>query len=83
MWPSAVGAARIVERVRRTGAPDRARAVILEGAGHSISVPPFANAMSHFSVHPVAKQFVSVGGVPRYNCEGKFEAWKALREFLA
>ena len=82
MWPSWIGAERIRERMIAEGRGGHIETVLLAGAGHIVSLPPFANAMSGFVIHPVTKGFVSVGGTPAHNCAAKFIAWRRILEFI-
>jgi hypothetical protein len=39
--------------------------------------------MSSFIFHPVAKDFEATGGLPNANCEGSYDAWQNVLQFLA
>jgi hypothetical protein len=39
--------------------------------------------LSSFVYHPVAKDFEATGGLPVANCEGSYDSWRTVIEFLA
>jgi len=83
MWPSFIGAEQIQRRLAIHGKADRAEVHVYAGAGHMISRIGIGGALSPFVFHPVAKDFEATGGLPVANCEGSYDAWQAVIEFLA
>ncbi len=83
MWPSFIGAEQIRRRLVDHGKPDRVEMHIYPGAGHFVSRIGSGGPLSSFVFHPVAKDFEATGGLPNANCEGSFDAWHNVFEFLA
>ena len=83
MWPSFIGAERIRRRLVLHGKSDRVELHIYPGAGHMVSRVGSGGAMSSFIFHPVAKDFEATGGLPNANCEGSYDAWQNVLQFLA
>jgi pimeloyl-ACP methyl ester carboxylesterase len=83
MWPSFIGAAQIGRRLAAHGAVDRAEVHIYPGAGHMVARVGSGGPLSSFVFHPVAKDFEATGGLPNANCEGSYDAWDKVLQFLA
>ncbi len=83
MWPSFIGAAQIRRRLAAHGKADQAEIHIYPGAGHMVSRVGSGGLLSPFVYHPVAKDFEATGGLPVANCEGSYDAWDRVIEFLA
>jgi dienelactone hydrolase len=83
MWPSFIGAAQIGRRLAAHGKPDVAEIHIYPGAGHLVARVGSGGPLSSFVFHPVAKDFEATGGLPNANCEGSYDAWQRVLEFLA
>jgi dienelactone hydrolase len=83
MWPSFIGAAQIGKRLAAHGGAARAEVHIYAGAGHMVSRVGTGGPLSSFVFHPVAKDFEATGGLPNANCEGSYDAWHHVLEFLA
>jgi pimeloyl-ACP methyl ester carboxylesterase len=83
MWPSFIGAEQIRRRLAGHGKSDMVEVHIYPGAGHLVSRVGSGGPLSSFIFHPVAKDFEATGGLPNANCEGSFEAWQNVLEFLA
>ncbi len=83
MWPSFIGAAQIGKRLAAHGQPGRAEVHIYPGAGHMVSRVGTGGPFSSFVFHPVAKDFEATGGLPNANCEGSYDAWSHVVQFLA
>ena len=43
----------------------------------------YGGPLSSFVFHPVAKDFEATGGLPNANCEGSYDAWGHVLEFLS
>jgi hypothetical protein len=82
MWPSFIGAAQIGKRLAAHGKASLAEVRIYAGAGHMVSRLGSGGPLSSFIYHPVAKDFEATGGLPNANCEGSFDAWHTVLEFL-
>ncbi len=83
MWPSFIGAEQIRRRLVAHGKSDRVELHIYPGAGHLVSRVGTGGPLSSFIFHPVAKDFESTGGLPNANCEGSYDAWQNVLQFLA
>jgi len=83
MWPSSIGAGQIRRRLAAHGKANHADVHIYSGAGHTVSRVGSGGPLSPFVYHPVAKDFEATGGLPVANCEGSYEAWRTVIEFLA
>jgi hypothetical protein len=83
MWPSFIGAEQIRRRLAAHGKADQAEVHIYPGAGHMVSRVGIGGPLSPFVYHPVAKDFEATGGLPVANCEGSYDAWRNVIEFLA
>jgi pimeloyl-ACP methyl ester carboxylesterase len=83
MWPSFIGAEQIRRRLVDHGKSDRVEMHIYPGAGHFVSRIGSGGPLSSFVFHPVAKDFEATGGLPNANCEGSFDAWQNVFQFLA
>jgi pimeloyl-ACP methyl ester carboxylesterase len=83
MWPSFIGAEQIGRRLAAHGKASLAEVHIYPGAGHLVSRVGSGGPFSPFVYHPVAKDFEATGGLPVANCEGSYDAWHAVIEFLA
>lgn len=83
MWPSFIGAEQIRRRLVLHGEADRVELHIYPGAGHLVSRVGSGGPLSSFIFHPVAKDFEATGGLPNANCEGSYEAWQNVLQFLA
>ena len=83
MWPSFIGAEQIGRRLAAHGKANLAEVHIYPGAGHLVSRVGSGGPLSPFVYHPVAKDFEATGGLPVANCEGSYDAWRAVIEFLA
>jgi len=83
MWPSFIGAEQIRRRLAKHGMSDRVETHIYPGAGHFVSRLGSGGPLSSFMFHPVAKDFEATGGLPNANCEGSFDAWRNVFQFLA
>jgi pimeloyl-ACP methyl ester carboxylesterase len=83
MWPSFIGAEQIGRRLAAHGKANQAEVHIYPGAGHMVSRVGSGGPLSPFVYHPVAKDFEATGGLPVANCEGSYDAWRAVIEFLA
>jgi pimeloyl-ACP methyl ester carboxylesterase len=82
MWPSFIGAEQIRRRLAIHGKSDQAEVHIYPGAGHMVSRVGSGGPLSPFVYHPVAKDFEATGGLPVANCEGSYDAWRRVIEFL-
>jgi pimeloyl-ACP methyl ester carboxylesterase len=83
MWPSFIGAEQIRRRLVLHGMSDRVELHIYPGAGHMVSRVGSGGPLSSFIFHPVAKDFEATGGLPNANCEGSYDAWQNVVQFLA
>jgi pimeloyl-ACP methyl ester carboxylesterase len=83
MWPSFIGAEQIRRRLADHGKADRVEMHIYPGAGHFVSRIGSGGPLSSFYFHPVAKDFEATGGLPNANCEGSYDAWQNVLQFLA
>ena len=83
MWPSFIGAEQIRRRLAAHGKGDQVEVHIYPGAGHMVSRVGTGGPLSPFVYHPVAKDFEATGGLPVANCEGSYDAWRTVIEFLA
>jgi hypothetical protein len=83
MWPSFIGAEQIRRRLVLHGKSDRVELHIYPGAGHMVSRVGSGGPLSSFIFHPVAKDFEATGGLPNANCEGSYDAWQNVLQFLA
>jgi hypothetical protein len=50
---------------------------------HLVSRVGAGGPLSSFVFHPVAKDFEATGGLPNANCEGSFDAWQKVLQFLS
>jgi pimeloyl-ACP methyl ester carboxylesterase len=82
MWPSFIGAEQIGRRLATHGKSDLAEVHIYPGAGHLVSRVGSGGPLSSFVFHPVAKDFEATGGLPNANCEGSYDAWDKVVQFL-
>lgn len=82
MWPSFIGAEQIRRRLATHGKANAVEVHIYPGAGHLISRVGSGGPLSSFVFHPVAKDFEATGGLPNANCEGSFDAWQKVLQFL-
>jgi hypothetical protein len=83
MWPSFIGAERIRQRLITHGKAESAEVHVYPGAGHMIARVGYGGPLSSFVFHPVAKDFEATGGLPNANCEGSYDAWDHVIEFLS
>ena len=83
MWPSFIGAEQIRRRLAEHGRSDQVEMHIYPGAGHMVSRVGSGGPLSSFIFHPVAKDFEATGGLPNANCEGSYDAWHNVVQFLA
>jgi pimeloyl-ACP methyl ester carboxylesterase len=82
MWPSFIGAEQIRRRLVDHGKAGMVEMHIYPGAGHLVSRVGSGGPLSSFVFHPVAKDFEATGGLPNANCEGSFDAWQNVLQFL-
>jgi len=82
MWPSFIGAVQVGRRLAAHGRAQRAQVIVIPGAGHMVSRVGTGGPLSSFVFHPVAKDFEATGGLPNANCEGSYQAWDAVVNFL-
>jgi pimeloyl-ACP methyl ester carboxylesterase len=82
MWPSFIGAEQIRRRLVEHGKAGMVEMHIYAGAGHLVSRVGSGGPLSSFVFHPVAKDFEATGGLPNANCEGSFDAWQNVLQFL-
>jgi dienelactone hydrolase len=82
MWPSFIGAEQIRRRLAAHGKAQFAHVYIYPGAGHLIARVGTGGPLSSFVFHPVAKDFEATGGLPNENCEGSYDAWGKVIQFL-
>jgi len=82
MWPSFIGAVQIGRRLALHGLAKRAHIYVIAGAGHMVAAVGSGGPLSSFVFHPVAKDFEATGGLPNANCEGSYEAWAHVVDFL-
>jgi hypothetical protein len=82
MWPSFIGAEQIRRRLAAHGKTKLAHVYIYPGAGHLIARVGTGGPLSSFVFHPVAKDFEATGGLPNDNCEGSYDAWSKVIQFL-
>jgi len=82
MWPSFIGAEQIRRRLAAHGKSDMVEMHIYAGAGHMVSRIGTGGPLSSFIFHPVAKDFEATGGLPNANCEGSYDAWQRVVQFL-
>lgn len=83
MWPSFIGAEQIRRRLADHGKSDRVEMHIYPGAGHFVSRVGSGGPLSAYFFHPIAKDFEATGGLPNANCEGSYDAWQNVVQFLA
>ena len=83
MWPSFIGAEQIRRRLVAHHKTNSVEVYVYPGAGHLISRVGAGGALSSFVFHPVAKDFEATGGLPNANCEGSFDAWRKVLQFLS
>jgi dienelactone hydrolase len=82
MWPSFIGAEQIRRRLAAHGKAKLAQVYVYPGAGHMIARVGTGGPLSSFIFHPVAKDFEATGGLPNENCEGSYDAWGKVIQFL-
>jgi dienelactone hydrolase len=82
MWPSFIGAEQIRRRLAAHGKSDMVEVHIYPGAGHLVARVGSGGPLSSFVFHPVAKDFEATGGLPNANCEGSYDAWQKVLQFL-
>jgi dienelactone hydrolase len=82
MWPSFIGVEQIRRRLAAHGKSDMIEMHIYPGAGHLVSRLGSGGPLSSFIFHPVAKDFEATGGLPNANCEGSYDAWQHVLQFL-
>ena len=92
-WPSAPAPMRCGPRSSArsryaAGSPLHGKSDLVEmhiypGAGHMVSRVGSGGPLSSFIFHPVAKDFEATGGLPNANCEGSYDAWQNVLQFLA
>jgi hypothetical protein len=82
MWPSFIGAVQIGRRLALHGLSKRAHIYVEPGAGHMVARIGTGGPLSSFIFHPVAKDFEATGGLPNGNCEGSYDAWARVVDFL-
>ena len=83
MWPSFIGAEQIRRRLVAHHKNKSVEVYVYPGAGHLVSRVGAGGALSSFVFHPVAKDFEATGGLPNANCEGSFDAWQKVLQFLS
>jgi pimeloyl-ACP methyl ester carboxylesterase len=81
MWPSAYGADRVVDRLRRHGLGHRVEHLAFENVGHYLVAPGQPTAMCASLYHPLAKIKLACGGQPRATAEAGRTALTRMRTF--
>lgn len=82
MWASFIGAVQIGRRLALHGLAQRAHVYVEPGAGHMVAEVGSGGPLSSFIFHPVAKDFEATGGLPNANCEGSYDVWARVVDFL-
>jgi dienelactone hydrolase len=83
IWPSAIGADRIVTRLRQHGYRFPLTDLRYQGVGHSLwEVPNSVASLSTLYFNRGLGCFVASGGVPRLNAAASRDAWQNLLTFL-
>jgi dienelactone hydrolase len=82
MWASAIGAERICQRLRAHSHPHEVMHQMNEGAGHSFFLPNEVESLNTMVYHPVAKIWMSTGGMPSLNAKAARDSWAVFISFL-
>jgi dienelactone hydrolase len=81
LWPSAVFADLIAERLTASGFPHEVQNLTYEGAGHTIG-PRFGPATVTKGFHPIRKATIGYGGNPAAIAAARFDSWPRVLAFL-
>lgn len=81
MWPSALYAFQIEERLRKYHAPISCEHLHYPKAGHGITVPVFPQP-DPVIFHPIAKKWFLLGGTKTENGRACQDSWKKLITFF-
>ena len=82
IWPSAVGATRIRDRLAAHGKAGLVELHNYPDAGHAIARPGLGSRLSGSAYHPVARIWIALGGTPAGNCAASVDAWGHVMRFL-
>jgi dienelactone hydrolase len=82
VWPSALGATLLAERLAAHGYRHAVRHLENPGAGHLFNVPLAVESRAGVTCHPVQRWWLRSGGTPRANARAARHSWKGLRQFL-
>lgn len=80
LWPSALGADRIMARLAQHDAKEPHRHLRMPGAGHLFTPPNHVSVMSDWTY--LRSIFVATGGTPALNAQASRAAWRGLLSFL-
>ena len=81
MWPSALFARRVMERLERMHFPHSFTHLSYANVGHRISAPFVPTTVSK-SLHPVRRQVFAFGGTPAASAAARADSWPRVLEFL-
>jgi pimeloyl-ACP methyl ester carboxylesterase len=81
MWPSAMMAGKVIERLARCNFPFSATHLSYPGAGHYLSFP-FLPVTIQYLPHPIVKTVFAFGGFPKEHCQAQADSWLNVIRFL-
>jgi dienelactone hydrolase len=81
MWPSALFARRVMERLERMHFRHSFTHLSYANVGHRISAP-FVPTTVNKSLHPVRRQVYAFGGTPAASAAARADSWPRVLEFL-
>jgi len=81
MWPSALMAQKVIERLDQHDFPFSASHLSYPGAGHWLSFPYLPVTVNHIR-HPIVKILCALGGSPRDHCRAQADSWMKMCRFL-
>jgi pimeloyl-ACP methyl ester carboxylesterase len=82
MWPSALMADRVVERLTTRGHPYPVTHLSYDRVGHSVGAPPSLPTTVTDVFHPVARVVYTLGGNPPDIARANAESWQQVRAFF-
>jgi dienelactone hydrolase len=82
MWPSALMAERVVERLAARGHSYPVAHLSYDGVGHSVGLPPSLPTTAINAFHPVARDVFALGGNPADIARANADSWQRVRAFF-
>jgi dienelactone hydrolase len=83
LWPSSYMADRVMERLHEHDFPHPFIHLRYDNAGHAVGLPPYDPTARLVKVfHPVAKEYMTLGGTAESLARASVDCWQRTLEFL-